>query len=361
MTTYSRVIKSLLGVCAITTFALMGAAVPANAAASTASGPITGTWTGVGGGLADVAVDSANKKWPAWTYTMNISDKSVETYCVQFTAPIDETGPYTATSWAASKIAGLSQAQDIAQNHSDIGVPFDDTKWEKAATQAAIWTFTSGLDYTKIPNTEMRDRISDILAGVDEGVEPASVINMSATGAAAVNGKANVVVNLSTNLGPVANTTVSVAFGNSVFTGTTGTDGKATVSVDTAGLTTTTGVVSSEVLVGPGTILAPAAGQAMMTSSQMVVTRVTDVTLTGSPTASPSPTSTGEASPSPTATVDPTTTAEASPAPTSTATPDALPNTGSSVAPWMALGALTIAGVGAGGYWYSRRSRGAHE
>lgn len=348
----SRLVKTFAATAAAAALAVSFGA-PAFADAP-ASGPLSGTYVSPGDGLGGVIVDANNVSWPAWSNKLTVDGQEVTAYCIQFSADINKTDPYAAKTWAASGAQHLDRVQAIVANHDDYGTPMEDEKWESAATQVAVWSMTDGINPSAVPNATLRNRVNEILAASQSGAEPASTVSLTAAAAPKDSSKSVVVANVATNAGPAANAKVDVTYGSVAATGVTGADGKVNIEIATPSAPTQA-KVDVDVAVGSGVVVAPSNGQAMMVADPVNVHRSAAVSL-GTPASSPSPSSspvaTPTASPSTAPTAQETPTVQETPTAT---TPTSLPHTGSSVAPWMFVAALGVAGASAGGFVLVRR------
>jgi LPXTG-motif cell wall-anchored protein len=320
------------------------------------SGELVGQYAGLGFGLTDVIPDSNNVLQTAGEIKLSIEGQTVNVFCIQMGVPLNTDATYTATSWEASSVPNLPQALDIALRHDEIGTPLASPEQEAAATQVAMWTQTSGADVNSVPNTGMRARINELVAGSDgdDDEEPMWRAQLSSASSAASDGSMNIVSTVASNIGPVEGVPVLAASPNGTADGITGEDGQVSLQIPTGGI----GTVAAAVSFDEGVVMKPETGQLVIVTDTVLSERRTDVPLDATVPAPPNPEVSPEATPEPAPTADntPNATPNATPDETPVAAPEVLPHTGSSLNAWVGIAAL-FAAVGGGAMFVWSRMR----
>ena len=380
MNTLTRAGSVLLASVAALAITLTIGAAPAMA--DTTGQPFT--FKSAGDGLTNVVPDGSGTRWPAMSYILTSDGSDVTTYCVQFATPLNEGASFAPTAWGSSSVSGLAKAADIAARHASIGTPYADARWEAAATQAAIWNVTNGVDPTATGNDEFAARVNQILAGATDASQPSWQLTITPVATVNPNATIRVTTTVTDNAGPMAGSNVRVKVEDVVFTAVADGSGVAVVDVPAvyAGKTAT---VSASKNVGPGVFLQASAGQSLITASAASIVSSNTVALPATPAPSPTPTPTPTPTPAPTNTpVTPTpsgtpevvaldTAAPASPEAVVTEaapevvvtadkpdtnkpkdTPKELPNTGSNITPGIIALLLGVALLGGAGAIYFR-------
>lgn len=340
------------------TAAVLALAPTGAAFADTPTGVPGATYAGDGVGYNNVLAGRA-----AGTTLLKVENgDTVEAFCVQFSADVAKTGTYTARTWATAGAKQLARAADIAVHHATLGVKLDNAQAENTAAQLAIWHFTDGKDFSKVPNATIVGRATELVAKAGSLTEgPSSFVltakaGVTGTGTAA---KDTIVAHLATAGGqPIAGQTVKVTVGSAAQTVTTDAAGDASVTVDAPDKAGTAALSFTGTLPA-GSVLAPASGQAMVTTQGAPVSRSLQAAIPAAPAAPVTPT---PAPPTPAPTVAPTPAptvaptaapvVPAHPAVTPAAQPQKLPYTGTWVQLWM-VGAAAVAAVG--GFFARRR------
>lgn len=320
--------------------AVVALAVPfaAPAGAAEAGGATTANPVRTGAGY-----DGVFNGHAATQEVMVIEGNEVIVFCIEENVPYDRTAStaYTASGWSASGVSGLGSASDIAVRSASIGTPLADANLEAVAVQLAVWTYTSGIDHTTVPNAAVVDRVNELRAAAGTRGEQANSFVLTAD--AARDGD-NAVVTVAVRDAAGAphageNVTVTVA-GAAPSVATTAPDGTAAVTVPVAAEGSTITVAWSGTLPA-GTVLVPAgATQKVVTAAPVPLTRNVSLTVGAAPVDDVTPTTEPPA--------DDTPPPAAPPAP---APPQELPFTGTETT----LGLLAVAAAAVGGAIYYRR------
>jgi hypothetical protein len=326
------------------------------------SGPVTATYSAAGVGYNKVLDGHA-----AGTVKLQVENGDiVEAFCIQYAKAIAQSGTYTAKTYAASGVKNVAKAADIAVRHNAVAGKLADQKAENAAAQLAIWSFTDGQDFSKVPNAAIVARAKALVAAAKENTEGSSSYVLTSSASVSGEGddaKAAVVAQVKTSAGaPVAGQVVRLAVGSQTLSATTDATGKATVALD-APDAAAKAQLTMETKLAAGSVVAPVDQQLMVTTSDAKVVRKGEVTVPAEPT--PTPKKVVEKPtpiPTPTETkksdaVTPTTPTEPPAPPTaSEPEPNKLPFTGGWATTGMFAGALAAAGAGFAGRRFFRRS-----
>lgn len=298
-----------------------------------------------------------------FTHTVTVEGgDEVLVFCVDASAPYEDTPGvvYTATTWAASGISGLSKASDIAENAegrgtllTGLGSETNDLNGEYVARQLAIWNYTNpSLDTSTVANAAIKDRAAELKAlAQDETERPSSTV---VTVTASQEGTKNTVkVHLATGEGAaLADQYVKLTGTGIDQTVQTDAKGDAVLVVDATAEVVKVDATWTGVLPA-GTVLVPATagGQEVITAEDANITRTASADLAALPVVEqpPAPPVEEPAPPAPPA---------EEPAPQAPVAPEKaepkkeLPYTGTWLTAPMIAGAAALVGAGT---WLRRR------
>lgn len=115
----------------------------------------------------------------AGTNVLERSGIAFDTFCIQYGIPAATEGKFTTRTWKESGVKGLDKASDVAQRHKDIAGKLSDARSENAAAQLAIWSFTDGVDFSKVPNQEIVARANALVAAAKPAAEANGLFQVS--------------------------------------------------------------------------------------------------------------------------------------------------------------------------------------
>lgn len=344
-------VRSVLRVAAAAAVGLSGAILPATGAFATppTDGTVTAAPVRGGPGYNRVYGPASNPdgRRSAGTEVIKVeAGPEVQAFCVQIAVDYNRSGSFVAVRHAASGIANIAKAADVAVRHNQIGTPFPDVNLEAAAAQVAIWKLTDGVPVT----TEMIgsgdqafvDRVDALVAAATPRSDGpvAFQLRVSATTKA---GKTTAVAHLAGKGGvgiPGQKITLN-GHGDAV----TGADGAArwTFPATKGG---SVSAVWSGTLPAGSVLLPDGVGQAVVTTEPAAIRREAVAKVD---TSAPVPSAPDRPAPAPSNPNGPSTPAT----PAAPATPvSELPYTGNRFQPWVVAGAL---GAAAAAAWVLRR------
>ena len=236
------------------------------------------TFSNPGDGLVGVLPGPDGNRYAAGTYVLNSNNTNVLAYDVSFPLLTEYQASFSPTPWGSSGVSDIAKAADIAARHTDIGSAYNDSRWESAAAQVAIWSLTSGVDPAATGNAKFTERVEALRSGASAANEPNFGVTFDATATATEYGTLNVEVTAFDSNGPIPAQPFELVVGDGDFAGVSANSGSASIDVARtfAGQTAT---ISTTVKVPAGVFLQSSTGASILTASASPVTSSFEIAL----------------------------------------------------------------------------------